>query len=348
MLRPAVLLLDLACAAPASASAVPPRSRPAERGATWLLRLVGNDGAVRALDGTPDYSGTISVGLALAAAGIGKVAFTRSVTFTGAHVDDYVVRNGTDRPGALGRVALLLAAGGRDVGPLVDRILATRQLAGPYAGQFTDPENPGNFAHSLGLLGVAAAGPVSSGRRAAVDAAVAFLQAQQCENGGWPLAARVVVLGMAPVPCGTGAQGPDTNTTAVATSALRALGAAPRVEPRLFFAEVQNSDGGFGYLPGNKTDTDSTALVVQAIVALGGDPARFRTGNGSALSALLALQLPCTSADGGAWAYQKPASGPLRANAFATGEAVPAAALVAFPLRRASFRFGGPGPACAR
>jgi hypothetical protein len=340
-------LLLLVVLVPPAAAAVP-RSRPAERGGTWLLRLVGNDGALRALDGQPDYGGTITVGLALAASGTGRVAFSRSVAFVAAHVDDYVVRNGVDRPGALGRVALLFAAAGRDAGPLADRILVTRQAVGPYAGQLADPENPGNFAHALGLLGVAAAGPVTPARREAVDAAVAYLKAQQCDDGGWPLAARVVVAGTAPVPCGVGAKGPDSNTTAVAMSALRALGAVARVEPRSWLAVAQNADGGFGYFPGDVTDADSTALVVQALVAVGSDPARFHKEDGSAYGALMALQLPCSGPDAGAWAYQRPASGPLRANAFATGEAVPAAARVAFPLRKASFRVSGAGPACNR
>lgn len=342
-LRPLVLAVLLCLPSPADAATAPPRE--ARWAATWLADTIGPDGALTALDGTGDPATTVVAGLALAAAGTAPKTLDAVAVYLSKNFDTYARQNGADRPGALGRLAMLAAASGRDpnafggtapANRLIDRILATRTLAGPNAGMFADPTYAGVFSHALGLLGVATAKHLTADQQAGVTAALDFLVAQQCADGGWQNAARVVVAGIPLTQCGTGQNGPDTNAASVAAQALAAFHRMPRTDPLAWFDAAQNAKGGYGYLPGGATDADSTGLAIQAIVASGGSPtsARFTSGRTSAYAALLALQLRCASPvkDRGAFAYL--AGNPLRPNVYATAEAVPAVALKPFPLTR--------------
>jgi hypothetical protein len=75
----------------------------------------------------------------------------------------------------------------------------------------------------------------------------------------------------------------DSNTTALAVQALISTGARDEIKPSLdYFQATQNEDGGWTYQKpsefGEETDTNSTALVIQALDAAGeslvewGDP----------------------------------------------------------------------------
>jgi hypothetical protein len=340
------LLLALSFVRPAAASpAPPPRARWA---ATWLASKVSKGGYVTTLDGKGDPATTVVVGLALAAAGVAPKTVDAIATYLGAHIDDYARANNADRPGALGRLALLASAAGRDpnafggtapANHLIDRILATRTLAGPYAGEFPDPLYSGVFNHALGLLGVATAKSLTADQQAAVTSALDFLVAQQCADGGWQNAVRIVVAGVALTQCATGQNGPDTNAASLAAQALAAFRRTPRVDPLGWWDAAQNTSGGFGYQPGGATDADSTALAIQAIVASGGSPtaARFTSGKTTAYGALLALQLTCAAAaaDRGGFVYMR-ADGSPRPNLYATAEAVPALVRRPFPIPRAT------------
>ncbi|HWL34646.1 MAG TPA: hypothetical protein VNQ77_00495 [Frankiaceae bacterium] len=336
------VLLATALAAPAHA-APPTRARWA---ASWLAGRVTPAGYVTALDGKPDLATSVVIGLALAAAGTAPKTLDAIARYAAAHADEYATANGTDRPGALGRLAMLAKASGRDPNAfggteprhrLVDRILATRTTLGPSAGLLADPVYNGVFSHSLGLLGVAAARSLTDEQRAGRDAALDYLVAQQCADGGWQNNPRVVVAGLALTQCGTGQNGPDTNVASFAAQAIAAHGRTATRDPLAWWDAAQNAAGGWGYLPGGATDADSTALAIQALVASGASPTDKRfTGKATAYAALLALQLGCGSAkaERGAFAYMKPASGPPRPNVYATAEAVPAVARLAFPLHR--------------
>jgi hypothetical protein len=296
---------------------------------------------VKALDGKGDVATTVAAGLGLAATGGPRATLDRVATYVAGHAEEYAHPGDADRPGALGRVAMLAAAAGRDpnaFGPaapanhLVDRILATRTVAGPYAGLLADPTYNGTFNHALGLLGVASARSLTTAQRAAADAALDYLVTQQCDDGGWQNAPRPALLGTALTACGSGSSGPDTNAASVAAQALAAFGRHPRVDPLGWWDAAQNAAGGFGYLPRGATDADSTGLAIQAILACGGSPASARfTGTRTAYAALLALQRR-TQPDRGAFAYMPAADGSLRPNVYATAEAAPAVARRAFPL----------------
>ena len=343
-MRRTLLAALLAAALAAPAQAAPPNE--ARHAATWLASRVTSGGYVTTFDGKPDVATSVVIGLALAAAGTAPKTLDAIASYAAKHIDAYAVANGADRPGALGRLAMLAAASGRDpnafggtapANRLIDRILATRTPLGPNAGLLADPVYNGVFSHSLGLLGVATARSLTADQRLGLAQALDFLVAQQCAGGGWQNALRPVVAGLTLTACGSGQNGPDTNAASFATQALAAHGRAAATDPLAFFDAAQNTAGGWGYLPGAATDADSTALAIQAIVARGASPtaARFTSGKTTAYAALLALRLGCAAAkaDRGAFAYMKPASGPLKPNVYATAEAVPAVARLAFPLK---------------
>ncbi|MEU1478017.1 prenyltransferase/squalene oxidase repeat-containing protein [Streptomyces sp. NPDC005760] len=174
----------------------------------------------------------------------------------------------------------------------------------------TDPTYDGVWRQSLALIAL---------HRVDVEpaaAAVDWLAGQQCASGAFPAFradpakacdAKVMV---------------DTNSTAAAVQALSASGGhAPAVGKAVsWLKSVQNKDGGWGFAPGGAGDANSTSVVIGALDAAGGDPAKTLKGGKSPYDALLKLALPC--ADGGAFAYQPDKKGKLRANADATAAAV--------------------------
>jgi prenyltransferase beta subunit len=146
--------------------------------------------------------------------------------------------------------------------------------------------------------------------------ATAYLQAQALPGGGWEWAP------------GWGA---DTNTTALALQALRAAGepkSAPTALAGLAFLHAtQNDDGGFPYAPGAdaRSDANSTAYAVQALIALGENPAGpgWAVNGQTPVDFLLGLQL----ADG-SFEWQ-PGAG---SNLLATQQAIPALLGRSYPM----------------
>jgi len=128
--------------------------------------------------------------------------------------------------------------------------------------------------------------------------------------------------------------GTDTNSTALALQALIATGeitSSSFITKGLgYLKSAQNSDGGISYDPsamGAVSDADSTAYVVQAIIAAGQDPAAspWITGTNHPISYLLSLQL-----SDGSFQWQ---SGTGLPNQLATGQAAVALLGRPFPLR---------------
>ena len=103
---------------------------------------------------------------------------------------------------------------------------------------------------------------------------------------------------------------------------------------------VRSADGGFPYIAaaGQPSDPDSTALSLQALLAEHTDP-------GAAYAALETYQLGCSdpTADRGAYFYP----GDRSPNAFATVQAVPAAAGVTLPLPASTLSAAVPVTPCA-
>ena len=142
--------------------------------------------------------------------------------------------------------------------------------------------------------------------------AVTALRAAAQGNGGWEW--------------GVG-WGADTNATALAIQALMAAGEPPTATLVMagldYLKATQNADGGFPYAPSAggqpaaESDANSTAYVMQAILAAGHDPAGapWQQSGQSSIDYLLARQL-----DDGSFEW-KAGTG---ANQLATQQAAPA------------------------
>lgn len=128
----------------------------------------------------------------------------------------------------------------------------------------------------------------------------------------------------------------DTNGTALAVQALAAAGeplnSSPIISGLAYLKAAQNTDGGFPYDPnsafGTASDTNSTAYVVQAILAAGQNPATgtWTISGANPISYLLGMQL-----GDGSFEWQ-PGSGP---NQSATRQAIPALLGRPFPVNAA-------------
>jgi energy-coupling factor transport system substrate-specific component len=133
-----------------------------------------------------------------------------------------------------------------------------------------------------------------------------FLLARQTRAGGWSWS-------------GSGA--PDSNDTAAAVEALRALGigGAPIRRGLAFLRSLQNRDGGFELSEGRGSDAQSTAWAIQAFVAAGQEPGR------PAFAYLARLK----RADGSYRYSARYAVTPV----WVTAQVLPALARRSFPLR---------------
>jgi hypothetical protein len=295
-----------------------PQTATADRAAAWLASKVNAKGYVVS-SGSPDLSDTTLTILALAATKTeGNVAH-RALTYVEHHVGAYVQESGVDRPGELATLILdahELGANPRDFGGtnLVMRLLHTLQTSGPDAGLFgvQDPTYDGAYRQGLSLMALAAVGET---KRSVVGAAVTWLQHQQCSNGAWE-----AYRSSTAVPCTktdpTTYSGPDTNSTALAIEGLTSQHAAFAVAPLHALVVLEASSGGWGYY-GGPADPDSTALVVQAILALHGNVAAspFTKGSRDPVSAILSFELRS-----GAFYFP----GSRSANGLSTEQVVPA------------------------
>jgi hypothetical protein len=322
------LALASVLSVPYAASAATPTPGAAARyAAGWLGREMQATGYVAGLGG-PDLNTTALSVLALVAARVGETQAAQATTYLMSHVNDYVVDGSAhDRPAALATLVLVAHARGLDPSALVTRLLATKQTSGADTGLFgvQDATYDGAYRQALSLLALAAVGQTDA-------AAVAWLKAEQCADGGW-MGDRPDQAAPCPAFDFNSFVGEDSNGTALAVQALHALGETPAHDPLDFLADAQNDDGGFAFVPGFDSDTNSTALAVQALLASGESLADWAAPHGTPYAFLLSMQLPNPpAAKAGALAFQPGPGGVLTANAFGTAQAVPALAGRTFPL----------------
>ncbi|MDQ0777569.1 hypothetical protein QF026_006035 [Streptomyces aurantiacus] len=177
----------------------------------------------------------------------------------------------------------------------------------------TDPTYDGVWRQSLALLAQHTVGVRPAAK------AVDWLTGQQCANGGF-----AAYRADPATKCDTKAQ-VDTNSTAAALQALTALDSDDAVTGAAvkWLKSAQNKDGGWGYLPGGASDTNSTSVVIGALEAADTDTRDLRSKDDrTPYDALRGLSVPCDEDGGGAFAFQPDKKGKLAANADATAAGV--------------------------
>jgi hypothetical protein len=213
------------------------------------------------------------------------------------------------KPGDTAKLILLAVAARRDPRDfggvdLVAELEAKLDNSGLYGGL-----EAGNvFEQSLAILALTAT------ERPIPAVALDWLISVQLEDGSWSWNGDTTP--------GSG----DSNSTALTVQALEAVGGLDAaVSPALeYLRAIQNEDGGFPYQKpsdfGSDTDANSTAYVIQALIAAGNDPTsdNWTIGETTPVDALAALQT-----ESGAFAWQTAVPGD---NFLATVQAVPALA----------------------
>lgn len=334
-----------ALGAPSRGSAPPDRAAgPPSAGASaagWLGRQFKPDGDLPESQGEPGITYLPLAIVALASANVGRREIAGGIRYLELHFASYVEvpaskSRSVPAPGRLAELILAAVAAGKNPrrfggdkpsNNLVARLLATQIKSGADKGLFGSPGGPtysSAYTQGLALTALAAVG------RADAPGA-AWLVAQQCPDGGWESFRSDAKKCSAPDP--KTYTGPDTNDTALAVEGLVAAKVSPKVNPLAFLEASQYSSGGFAYFGGHSSaqtpDPDSTALVAQALVALGKLSAVKRDGRG-AEAGLAAFQLGCRAqpTERGAYRYPREAG----ANLYATIQAIPAAMRKAFPI----------------
>jgi len=318
-----------------------PQVLPAQAASAWLVSQFNSEGFIPTSPGSShaDLSSTAQSVLALSAANVDLSLARAAVSYLESHVNAYVTVDGADGPAQL--ALLILDATALGVTPqnfrgtdLVSRLLATEKTSGPDAGLFGTAAqvagySAGGYQQGLALAALAAAGV--HGTSQTVEAAN-WLISEQCSDGGWtsPDNSFNSCTGLS-----GSFEGPDTNSTSLAVHGLAAQGAlasAVSSKALTFLTVGQDSDAGWSFYPNTVatpgvSDPDSTALVIQSLLALGDSPAAFAKGPATPASALLSFQI--TSGTGAGAFYFPPAPSP--ANILSTYQAVPALEALSFP-----------------
>jgi LPXTG-motif cell wall-anchored protein len=327
------------------ALAAPPSSDPntdARAAGAWIAGQVNGSGFIpqAANPANPNLSVTVQAVIALAATGVGRSQVDALLGYLGSHVDDVVVVGGADDPGALGYLILAAKAGGQNpaaFGPaavdLVARLVATQQPSGLFGT--SAPTYDGAFRQGLALIALKSAGVTNA-------AGVAWLEAQQCADGAFTAFRSDTNVACPAVDPAT-FSGPDTNSTAFAALGLQVQGATTGAAHAVTALNAaRNADGGWGYLgrSDQTTDANSTGLVLDAMRTVNG------TVDRAGRNALLELQVGCTGdrADQGGIAFQPGAGGSLTPDAYATVQAAPALAGVAWPITAGEIATEVPDP----
>jgi hypothetical protein len=291
-----------------SMSAALPRRDEAQRALAWLRAQQMSDGGFAAFTDASDPGVTADVVLAFVAANLDP----RSVESAAGHDPlDFLIESAqavAANPPLAAKVGLALhgaAANPRDTGGV--------DLVGVVQGAFDQARSwygVSFYGHLYALLLLHSQGvPIEA---AAIDAVIDA----QTPEGSWGFNGDPTA--------GTG----DSNTTALAVQVLAAIdaGAAPVDGGLAYLLSLQAEDGSIAYDarggPNLLGDANSTALTIQAVLAMRWDPAQ--TPGGDLLAALATFQNPS-----GAFQFQPAFPDD---SLLATAQAVPALLLQAFPL----------------
>jgi len=310
---PLVLILLLLANIPIRAAwASGPYTQAALAALSWVAAQQQADGSFPGFGA----SSTADAVYAICAVGGDPNGFLRDghspISYLGDHAGEF-----TSVAGSLGKAILAAVCAGKDPRAFggVDLVATLEKARDPSTGRYGSDL----AGHAFALLALTSVG------RPIPTAAVTWIRQAQTPEGGWSWSGDPA------------AGGADTNSSALAMQALLAAGVSP-ADPALraalaYLHAQQNADGGFPYVKpspyGTDTDANSTAYVVQALLAAGEDPEgpAWTVEGKTPLAALLALQQPS-----GGFLWQAAVPGE---NALATYQAIVALMLKPFPLARA-------------
>jgi hypothetical protein len=280
---------------------------------TWLREQQDPSGAFPGFSGEPDAATTTDAVMALAAAQESDPAAAAALDAALDYLEESGATYAQTGPGQAAKLGMAAIAGERDPRAFagIDLVAAmTAPLATPVATGLAGIYGDDLYDHALVLIGLTAAGETVA------ESAIAPLRAAQGKDGGWAF---------------DGATTPgaaDSNTTALVIQALAASGHGddPMVANALaFLSSLLAPDGsGFAYGPVDPlvADANSTALVVQGLLAAGEDPSADEWGNAAA--ALARFQTPS-----GGLRYMASDEEP---NLLATLQGIPAMAGLPLPV----------------
>lgn len=284
------LVASLGLVAAGVADAGPSLKRRARVASGYVVAQQLQDGS---FPGFSPLGSTADGVVSLVAAKRGPKAIGKALDYLETNVAD------ADTVGEKAKLVLAAVAGGRDPlafgeRNLVQEIADSEQPNGRY-GATTEVLN-----HALAMLALEAAPTADPSTNS-----LTWLVEAQCGDGGWqfdePPGQNEDEHCAGPDPAVDFFQS-DTNTTSYAVQAIAAhpQATAPLVKsPFRFFRQIRDPEkGGWGYTWGFQlTDTNSTALVIQAFKAYGKDLP------GGAMKALKRLQYPLCGKRGGAFPY---------------------------------------------
>ena len=324
-----------ATAAPAFASS-PPRPASGQAAAGWLARqMVHRTYLTETFSGTtfPAQGLTIDAIYAFAATGTASGYAARAIAWLARpHILSGYIGNGTTSSFAGATAKALLAAEitGQNLATFGGVNLPARlaSLLTP-SGRYSDHSKFGDFSNafsqSLAIIATSRLGRAPA-------AAVRFLAASECADGGFP-------LDFAQKRC---VSYPDA--TAMDVQALLAAGKpGPAKRGLRWLASVQRPDGGFIAPPGTASNSNSTGLAGEAFAAGGWLPQAA-----SARKFLLSVQVGCTGKPANRGAIAFDASGFRQSTAVsATAQGILGLADVGLArLSISSARPGAPHLAC--
>ena len=237
-----------------------------------------------------DGGNTVDAVLALDGAGVGRDTADAAMAYLAANVggadpDNYLGAGGERYAGPVAKTLLAVVAHGGDPTSFggLDLVAELQALEGTVeTGRFSDASAWGDYSNTIGqslaVLGLERAGTGAS------SAAVSFLLAQQCGDGGFrgdPAAADCVS---------------DPDATAFAAQALLQAGSSTEAGAALdFLAGLQSAAGGVAG-DGAPENANTTGVAVQAFLA-GGRSTEAAAGQ----AFLAALQYDCAAADALRW-----------------------------------------------
>lgn len=291
----------------ASTEPDPESGASAADGAAYLADTQGDDGSVPEGWGA---DGVAEAVVALVAGGGQDAAVDDALDYLAEAAPERIEDDGVNG-GHVGRIVSGLVVAGEDPRAFagvdfVAEVESHHDPTGSYGANL--------YGDALAVLGLLAAGAEVP------DDAVDRLRINQCSSGAWSWRSAC---------SGT----PDTDTTALAASALAAV-AGPDDEDveqaRGWLLDTQNDSGCWGLEADDVDNANSCGLALSTVVAFGEDPGSppWTEGERSSLEALRDLQVD-SGADAGAFWYQADTPG---AKDYATVQAVPGMAHRAYPV----------------